>query len=170
MALEQETGSDPKISQGPRRPPRRPGRGRRGRGRGRRPPPEPAPGGEAVPNTEVLPAEAGVAGGSEVEQEPTAAFVPEESPPPRAFRAPAHPAAPASVQEAIAEVNRIIEQLKESLDDMEEVLETLELAERQKTADEREIETLRRSLRHMHRPREEGRGHPPGSAGSASPG
>jgi hypothetical protein len=23
---------------------------------------------------------------------------------------------------------------------------------------------LRRSLRHMHRPREEGRGHPPGSA------
>jgi hypothetical protein len=37
---------------------------------------------------------------------------------------------------------------------MEEVLETLELAERQKDADEREIESLRRSLRQIHRPRE----------------
>jgi hypothetical protein len=36
---------------------------------------------------------------------------------------------------------------------MEEVLETVELAERQKRADEHEIETLRRSLRQLHRPR-----------------
>ena len=35
---------------------------------------------------------------------------------------------------------------------MEEVLETLELAERQKIADEQEIETLRRGLRQLHRP------------------
>ena len=35
-------------------------------------------------------------------------------------------------------------------------METLELAERQKTADEQEIETLRRGLRQIHRPREGG--------------
>jgi hypothetical protein len=70
--------------------------------------------------------------------------------------------APASVTEAIEEVNRIIETLKETLDDMEEVLETLELAERQKNADEHEIETLRRSLQHMRRPREEQRRPPSG--------
>jgi hypothetical protein len=39
---------------------------------------------------------------------------------------------------------------------MEEVLETLELAERQKDADEYEIESLRRALRQFHRPREGG--------------
>jgi hypothetical protein len=39
---------------------------------------------------------------------------------------------------------------------MEEVLETLELAERQKNADEQEIESLRRGLRQLHRPREGG--------------
>jgi len=43
---------------------------------------------------------------------------------------------------------------------MEEVLETLEMAERQKTADEQEIETLRRGLRQLHRPREGGQ-YPP---------
>jgi hypothetical protein len=36
------------------------------------------------------------------------------------------------------------------------VLETLEFAERQKTADEQEIESLRRMLKQMHRPREGG--------------
>jgi hypothetical protein len=54
-------------------------------------------------------------------------------------------------------VNGIIEVLRESLEEMEEVLETLELAERQKDADEREIETLRRSLRQLQpRPRDGG--------------
>jgi predicted RNase H-like nuclease (RuvC/YqgF family) len=61
-----------------------------------------------------------------------------------------------AVQQAIEEVNQIIETLRGTLDDMEAVLETLELAERQKTADEQEIETLRRGLRHLHRPREGG--------------
>jgi prefoldin subunit 5 len=65
-----------------------------------------------------------------------------------------------AVQEAIEEVNHIIETLRGALNDMEEVLETLELAERQKTADEQEIETLRRGLRQLHRPREGG-AHPP---------
>jgi hypothetical protein len=53
-------------------------------------------------------------------------------------------------------VNQIISTLRETLDDMDEVLETLELAERQKDADEQEIESLRRSLRQLHRPREGG--------------
>ena len=69
------------------------------------------------------------------------------------------PASPAAVQQAIEEVNHIIETLQQTLGDMEEVLETLELAERQKTADEQEIESLRRSLRQLHRPKEGG--HPP---------
>jgi prefoldin subunit 5 len=64
-----------------------------------------------------------------------------------------------AIQQAIEEVNQIIDTLRRTLDDMEEVLETLELAERQKTADEQEIETLRRSLRHLHRPKEGGQ-HP----------
>jgi plasmid stabilization system protein ParE len=75
------------------------------------------------------------------------------------------PAAPASVQQAIEDVNQIIGALKEALDEMDEVLETLELAERQKTADEQEIESLRRSLRQLQRPRDMGRpsGRPPES-------
>jgi uncharacterized protein Yka (UPF0111/DUF47 family) len=58
------------------------------------------------------------------------------------------------VQNAIEEVNQIIDNLREALDEMEEVLETLELAERQKTADEQEIDSLRRALRQLQRPRE----------------
>ena len=49
-----------------------------------------------------------------------------------------------AVSQAIEEVNQIIETLRATLDDMDAVLETLELAERQKIADEQEIETLRR--------------------------
>jgi hypothetical protein len=65
-----------------------------------------------------------------------------------------------AVTEAIEQVNHIIETLRATLNDMEEVLETVELAERQKIADEREIETLRRGLRQVQRPREGGE-HPP---------
>ena len=60
---------------------------------------------------------------------------------------------------AIEQVNQIIETLQATLNEMEEVLETVEYAERQKTADEQEIETLRRSLRQLHRPREGGHSH-----------
>jgi len=70
------------------------------------------------------------------------------------------PAPPAAVEQAIEQVNHIIETLRKTLEDMEEVLETVELAERQKNADEQEIETLRRSLRQLHRPRDGGT-HPP---------
>jgi predicted RNase H-like nuclease (RuvC/YqgF family) len=62
------------------------------------------------------------------------------------------------VQTAIEQVNQIIETLRESLDEMEAVLETLELAERQKNADEYEIDSLRRALNRLQRHREPGQG------------
>jgi hypothetical protein len=55
------------------------------------------------------------------------------------------------VTDAIEQVTQVIEELKHALDEMEEVLETLELAERQKIDDEREIESLQRALRQLHR-------------------
>ncbi len=57
-----------------------------------------------------------------------------------------------AISRAIDEVGQIIEALKRVLDQMEEVLELAEMAERQKTADEQEIESLRRSLRQLQRP------------------
>jgi len=60
----------------------------------------------------------------------------------------------AAVSHAIDQVNQVIEELKRALDEMELVLETLELAERQKIDDEREIESLQRALRQLHRPRD----------------
>jgi len=47
----------------------------------------------------------------------------------------------------------IIASLKQALERMEEVLELVEHAERQKLADEHEIESLRRLLRQLQRPR-----------------
>jgi ABC-type transporter Mla subunit MlaD len=73
-----------------------------------------------------------------------------------------HPAPKASIERAIQQVNEIVDTLKETLEDMEEVLETLETFERQGNADEREIESLRRALKHLQRPRDGGghhRGH-----------
>jgi uncharacterized protein YjgD (DUF1641 family) len=77
----------------------------------------------------------------------------------------AAPASPAAVREAIDDVTGIINTLKDALDEMDEVLETLELAERQKTADEHEIESLRRAMRQLRGPRDAGRsgGRPPES-------
>ena len=65
--------------------------------------------------------------------------------------APDSPRVPA-VTQAIEQVNQVIEELKRALDEMEEVLETLEFAERQKIDDEREIDSLQRALRRLHRP------------------
>jgi hypothetical protein len=68
--------------------------------------------------------------------------------PPAAFSSP--------LGKSIEQVSQVIEELKHVLDEMEEVLETLELAERQKIDDEREIESLQRALRQLHRPRDGG--------------
>lgn len=64
-----------------------------------------------------------------------------------------------SVSVAIEQVNQVIEELKTVLNEMEEVLETLELAERQKIDDEREIDSLQRALRQLHRPVQTGQRH-----------
>lgn len=93
--------------------------------------------------------------------EPTAASAAEFTEPPGSAPVAAEssggsPVAQASVHKAIEEVNAIVDCLRTSLDDMEEVLEMLELFERQKNADEHEIESLRRALRQMHRPRDGG--------------
>ena len=54
---------------------------------------------------------------------------------------------------AIEQVDQILASLKETVDEMEEVLEILEQAERQKTGDEREIESLQRALNRVQRER-----------------
>jgi len=125
---------------------RRSGRGRRGRG-GRR------------PHTSAPPPSAPPADAADLPQ-PVAESAPvERETPPPPYQEPQR-APLIGVQQAIEEVNQIIETLRATLDDMDAVLETLELAERQKNADEQEIETLRRGLRQLHRPREGGP-HPP---------
>jgi predicted RNase H-like nuclease (RuvC/YqgF family) len=57
-----------------------------------------------------------------------------------------------AISRAIEEISQIIEALKRILDQMEDVLELAEQAERQKTGDEQEIESLRRALRQLQRP------------------
>jgi hypothetical protein len=64
-----------------------------------------------------------------------------------------------SISHAVSEVTHIVEALRQSLAQMEEVLELVELAERQKLGDEREIDSLRRALRRIHHPRG-GHSHP----------
>jgi len=87
--------------------------------------------------------------------------IPQPGPPADApVDAPALPeqktATPSSaISQAIEEVTQIVEALKQTLDQMEEVLELVEVAERQKLADEREIESLRQALRRIHQPRGE---------------
>ncbi len=52
-----------------------------------------------------------------------------------------------AISQAVNEVMQIVASLKQTLEQMEEVLELVELAERQKLTDEREIESLLRALR-----------------------
>ena len=65
-----------------------------------------------------------------------------------------------SITKAIEQVNEIITELKHALEEMDDVLETLEMAERQKIDDEREIEHLQRALRRLNRPRDDEPRHP----------
>lgn len=72
---------------------------------------------------------------------------------------------PASaIGRATEEVTQIVETLRQTLDQMEEVLELVEVAERQKVADEREIESLRRAMRRIHQPRGDRPERPPPDA------
>jgi hypothetical protein len=58
-----------------------------------------------------------------------------------------------AISEAVEEVRQIVESLERALEQMEEVQELIDLADRQKSADEREIESLRRALRRIQPPR-----------------
>ena len=60
-----------------------------------------------------------------------------------------------AIRQAVEHINEIVVSLQQLLDQMEEVLELTELADRQKSTDEREIESLRRALRQIQRPRNE---------------
>lgn len=62
-----------------------------------------------------------------------------------------------AISQAVSEVTQVVESLKQALNQMEDVLELVELAERQKLGDEREIESLSRALRQLQHPRS-GRG------------
>ena len=134
--------------------PRVPGGGRRrghrgGRGR-RRPAPsvpvveQPAPAESLSP--QVIPP------GSPPE-------LPARPAPPRQKFQPAVPAPRAAepegsaISQAVGEVTQVVESLREALNQMEEALELVELAERQKITDEREIDSLRRLLRQLQQPR-----------------
>ena len=171
MAPEEESKPEtsPHDAAGPKPPmrrDRRPGRGRRGHGRGGRVKRAPSETGAApVAGTGVAPQEAEPI--FELAEEPNqpADFRSDE---PEATEAPPEPivhstlgqkpqpASSTSVENAIEEVSTIVETLRGALDDMEEVLELLEVFERQKNADEREIDSLRRALRQVHRPRDAG--------------
>ena len=74
--------------------------------------------------------------------------------PPAALQA---PAVSSAINQAVDEVMGIVESLKQALTQMEDVLELVEHAERQKLADEHEIDSLRRLLRQLQHPRS-GRG------------
>jgi hypothetical protein len=125
---------EPKPVSG-QRPRRRGRRGGRGRGRGPRPPQSiVAP---ATPAAETLAeAPALLEAVAKVAGEISPARRPQSS----------------AIGQAIDEISQIIEALKRVLEQMEDVLELAELAERQKTADEQEIESLRRALRQLQRP------------------
>ena len=128
-----ESGEPKPVSGPPRH--RRGRRGGRGRGGGRRPPlPLAAP---ATPGAEPTPERPALL-------EAVAAVAGQMSPGRRPQRS--------AISQAIDEISQIVEALKRALDQMEEVLELAELAERQKTGDEQEIESLRRALRQLQRP------------------
>jgi hypothetical protein len=65
------------------------------------------------------------------------------------------PAAPTAITQAVEHAMFIATALKDLHDQMDEVLELVEIAERQKIADERELEELRRALRRIQPPRQQ---------------
>jgi hypothetical protein len=149
--MPEEPSSESNLPLPPKGPIVRRRRGRRG-GRGRRRPARPVPPLEdqaapvspsAEPIESVEPAEAPKSFPDPARQPVTSA-----PPPEKEFEG-------SAISQAVSEVTHIIEGLRQSLVQMEEVLELVELAERQKLTDEREIDSLRRALRRIHHPRGE---------------
>jgi hypothetical protein len=64
-----------------------------------------------------------------------------------------------AIGQTVGEVRQIVESLEQALEQMVEVLRLVELAEHQKFADERELESLRRALHKLQPPHRERREH-----------
>jgi hypothetical protein len=62
-----------------------------------------------------------------------------------------------AIGQTVGEVRQIVESLEQALEQMVEVLRLVELAEHQKFADERELESLRRALHKLQPPHRERR-------------
>ncbi len=85
------------------------------------------------------------------------AYTENRRPEPRPWVKPAdfRPAETSAISQAVAHATEIAESLKHTIDQLDEILELVELAERQKLADEREIDELRRALRRIQPPRQQ---------------
>jgi hypothetical protein len=83
------------------------------------------------------------------------AYPEQRRPEPKPWTRPAdfRPAETSAISQAVAHATEIAESLKHTIDQLDEILELVEIAERQKLADEREIEELRRALRRIQPPR-----------------
>ncbi len=79
-----------------------------------------------------------------------------DSPPPKPWIKPAdfRPADTSAIHQAVVHATEIAEGLRELVDRIDEILELVEVAERQKLADERELDNLRRALRRIQPPRQ----------------
>jgi hypothetical protein len=88
-----------------------------------------------------------------------------EPPAPRAWVKPAdfRPAETSAIHQAVAHATEIAEDLRELVDRIDEILELVEVAERQKLVDERELDNLRRALRRIQPPRHSHGNEPPRS-------
>jgi len=165
----------------PAAPPRSPGPRRRGRrgGRGRRRPAPVAPvaGQPAQPELQAerieppirvqeMPVRPAPSKHRAPPPVPEAAPAPISAPAHAPVSVPAHASTPAArapkpegsaIGRTVEEVRQIVESLEQALEQMEEVLRLVELAEHQKFADERELESLRRALHKLQPPRREQR-------------
>ncbi len=79
-----------------------------------------------------------------------------DSAPPKPWVKPAdfRPADTSAIHQAVVHATEIAEGLRELVDRIDEILELVEIAERQKLADERELDNLRRALRRIQPPRQ----------------
>ena len=87
-------------------------------------------------------------------QSPVPAAVPAAAPAARAAKSDG-----SAIHQTVEEVRQIVDSLEQALEQMGEVLRLVELAEHQKFADERELESLRRALHKLQPPHRERREH-----------
>ncbi len=124
------------------------------------------PGADAAPP----PVESGPAAGPTPPETPSPVPAPQEraqaQQPARAWVKPAdfRPAETSAIHQAVLHATEIAENLRELVERIDEILELVEVAERQKLADERELDNLRRALRRIQPPRQShGHDNPRGS-------